>query len=159
MKRMTKLIIAGTALIGAGVAGYLFIKKMNELAKMSADVDYVDDNDIAEIGKTIREINRSASDEVFDKKMKDFDEFNNMPVDDVSDEAKEFADKLKVFNGEGIVSPDEGAAELAEQAKAFNGEGAGTADMQAHHITDEDVLIHAGFPSGRFKLTEADSEN
>lgn len=157
MKRMTKLIIAGTALVGAGVAGYLFIKKMNELAKMSADVDYVDDNDIAEIGKTIREINRSASDEVFDKEA--CDEFNNMPVDDVSDEAKEFADKLKVFNGEGIVSPDEEAAELAEQAKAFNGEGAGTADMQVHHITDEDVLIHAGFPSGRFKLTEADSEN
>ena len=130
MKRMTKLIIAGTALVGAGVAGYLFIKKMNELAKMSADVDYVDDNDIAEIGKTIREINRSASDEIFNKKMGSFDEFNNMPVDDVSDEAK-----------------------------VFNGEGAGTADMQAHHITDEDVLIHAGFPSGRFKLTEADSEN
>lgn len=157
MKRMTKLIIASTALVGAGIAGYLFIKKMNELAKMSADVDYVDDNDIAEIGKTIQEINNGASDEVSDKEA--CDEFNNTPVDDVSDEAKEFMDKLKVFNGEGIVSPDEEAAELAEQAKAFNGEGAGTADMQAHHITDEDVLIHAGFPSGRFKLTEADSEN
>lgn len=157
MKHMTKLIIASTALVGAGVAGYLFIKKMNELAKMSADVDYVDDNDIAEIGKTIQEINNGASDEVSDKEA--CDEFNNTPVDGISDEAKELVDKLKVFNGEGIVSPDEEASELAEQAKAFNGEGAGTADMQAHHITDEDVLIHAGFPSGRFKLTEADSEN